>query len=32
LSASKTARYLQLESKIRAAIKYDMAKSIPLVQ
>ena len=32
LSASKTARYLQLESKVRAAIKYDMAKSIPLVQ
>jgi Spy/CpxP family protein refolding chaperone len=32
LPASKTARYLQLESKIRAAVKYDMAKSIPLVQ
>ncbi|MDR4495427.1 MAG: hypothetical protein AB7P17_10045 [Nitrospirales bacterium] len=31
LPATKVARYLQMESKIRAAIKYDLAASIPLV-
>ena len=28
----KVARYLQIENKIRAVIKYDMASQIPLVQ
>ena len=28
----KVARYLQIENKIRAVIKYDMAAQIPLVQ
>ncbi len=28
----KVARYLQIENKIRAAIRYDLAKGIPLVQ
>jgi len=32
LPASKVARYLQIESKIRVAIKYDLAENIPLVQ
>jgi hypothetical protein len=32
LPAKKAARYLQLENKIRAAIRYDLASSIPLVQ
>ncbi|HSE25481.1 MAG TPA: hypothetical protein VLB68_27710 [Pyrinomonadaceae bacterium] len=32
LSAKKVARYLQIENKIRAAIRYDMAIGIPLVQ
>ena len=32
LPATKVARYLQIESKIRAAIKYDLADNIPLVQ
>jgi len=32
LPATKVARYLQIESKIRAAIKYDLAENIPLVQ
>lgn len=31
LPATKVARYLQMESKIRAAIKFDLAASIPLV-
>jgi len=29
---AKIARYLQIETKIRSAIKWDMAKNIPLVQ
>jgi len=32
LSAVKVARYLQIENKIRAVIKYEMAAEIPLVQ
>jgi hypothetical protein len=32
LPAKKVARYLQIESKIRAALKYDLAANIPLVQ
>lgn len=32
LPAAKVARYLQIESKIRAIIKYDLATNIPLVQ
>ena len=32
LPVTKVARYLQIESKIRAAIKYDLADNIPLVQ
>lgn len=32
LAAKKVARYLQIENKIRAAIRYDLASSIPLVQ
>jgi hypothetical protein len=32
LSAKRVARYLQIENKIRAAIRYDMAIRIPLVQ
>jgi hypothetical protein len=31
LSAAKTARYIQIETKIRAALKYELAKRIPLV-
>lgn len=31
LPATKVARYLQMESKIRAAIKFDLAARIPLV-
>ena len=31
LPATKVARYLQMESKIRAAIKYDLAANIPLM-
>lgn len=31
LPATKVARYLQMESKIRAAIKFDLAAGIPLV-
>jgi hypothetical protein len=31
LSATKTARYMQIETKIRAALKYELAKQIPLV-
>lgn len=32
LPGKKVARYLQIENKIRAAIRYDMADGIPLVQ
>jgi len=32
LPAKKVARYLQIENKIRAAIRYDLAGGIPLVQ
>jgi hypothetical protein len=32
LPAGKTARYLQIESKIRAVIRYDLATNIPLVE
>jgi len=32
IPTSKIARYLQIETKIRAAIKWDMAKNVPLVQ
>ena len=28
----KVARYLQIENKIRAVIKYDIAQGVPLVQ
>jgi hypothetical protein len=31
IPAGKAARYLQIESKIRAAIRYEMAAAIPLV-
>ena len=32
LPATKAARYLQIESKIRAAVRYEIAANIPLVQ
>jgi hypothetical protein len=32
LSVKKAARYLQLESKIRAVQAYDVASTIPLVK
>jgi hypothetical protein len=32
LPPKKVARYLQIESKIRAAVKYELAKAVPLVQ
>ncbi len=32
LSAVKVARYLQVENKIRAVLKYELADSIPLAQ
>jgi|GEM_PF-244555 len=32
LPPKKVARYLQIENKIRAALKYDLAANIPLVQ
>ncbi len=32
LPAKKVARYLQIENKIRAAIKYELASNIPLVE
>jgi len=32
LPATKAARYVQIESKIRAAIRYEMADGIPLVK
>jgi hypothetical protein len=31
LSAAKTARYIQIENKIRAMIKFELARQIPLV-
>jgi hypothetical protein len=31
LSATKTARYIQIESKIRALIRFELAANIPLV-
>lgn len=32
IPAAKAARYLQIESKIRAAIRYELASHIPLVE
>jgi hypothetical protein len=32
LPATKAVRYIQIESKIRAAIRYELADGIPLVQ
>ena len=32
LSAKKVARYLQIENKIRAVVKYDLASGVPPVQ
>ena len=32
LPGKKVARYLQIENKIRAAIKYELAANIPLAQ
>ena len=32
LPSKKVARYLQIENKIRAAVKYELAANIPLVQ
>jgi len=32
LSAKKVARYLQVENKIRAIVKYDLAGGVPLVK
>ena len=32
LPAAKAARYVQIENKIRAAIRYELADSIPLVE
>lgn len=32
MPAIKVARYLQIENKIRAVIKYDLAQGVPLVQ
>src|SRR5262249_2296774 len=32
ISPAKIARYLQIETKIRSAVKFDMAKNIPLIQ
>jgi len=32
LPSKKVARYLQIENKIRAAVKYDLAANIPLVE
>jgi len=32
IPAAKAARYVQIESKIRAAIRYELAANIPLVQ
>jgi hypothetical protein len=32
LPQKKVARYLQIENKIRAAVKYELAEKVPLVQ
>jgi hypothetical protein len=32
LPAKKVARYLQIENKVRAVVKYDLAAGVPLVQ
>jgi hypothetical protein len=32
IPAAKAARYLQIESKVRAAIRYELASNIPLVE
>ena len=32
LPATKAARYIQIENKIRAAVRYELAANIPLVQ
>ena len=32
LSAKQVLRYLQIENKIRAAVKYELAMAIPLVE
>jgi hypothetical protein len=32
LPAKKVARYLQIENKIRAVVKYELAQAVPLVQ
>ena len=32
LPATKAARYIQIENKIRAAVRYELAEGIPLVQ
>ena len=32
LPVKKVARYLQIENKIRALVKYDLAQGVPLVQ
>lgn len=32
LPISKVARYLQLETKIRSAVRYDLARHIPLIE
>ena len=32
LPATKAARYIQIENKIRAALRYELAANIPLVQ
>ena len=31
-AAKKVARYMQIENKIRAIVKYDLASAVPLVQ
>jgi len=32
LPGRKVARYLQIESKVRAVVKYELADGVPLVQ
>jgi hypothetical protein len=32
LPATKAARYIQIENKIRAVVRYELAEGIPLVQ
>jgi hypothetical protein len=32
LPVKKVARYLQIENKIRAVVKYELATGVPLVQ